>query len=306
MPTFGTWEREVLEQSYDDVDFISAHVYYQPIDGDVDSFLASAVDMDRFIEVVGSTIDHVKAEKRSDKQVHISFDEWNVWYQKRYQTVEKIDGIDNWPTAPRLLEDAYTVTDAVVVGGLLISLLKHADRVKAASLAQLVNVIAPIMTEPGGAAWRQPTFYPFATTARLARGTALDVRVTSPTTTTPRHGEVPLVTAAATWDTAVADDPATGALALFLVNRSAEPVDVEIDHPSVEVTLTGGVQVVADHERAVEGPEHAAHVAESCVRELTAAELVGGATGGPAIAGRTVLTLAPESWTAIHAAATRT
>ena len=206
----------------------------------------------------------------------------------------------------RIIEDVYSGLDAVVVGDLLVTLLNHADRVPVACLAQLVNVIAPIMTKPGGAAWRQPTFYPFATTARLARGTALDVRVTSPTTTTARHGEVPLVTAAATWDTTVADDGTTGAaLALFLVNRSAEPVDVEIDHPSVEMTITGGVRVVADHEQAVAGPEHAARVAAACVRDLTPAELVGDPTGRPAVARRTVLTLAPESWTAVHAAAAR-
>ena len=99
-----------------------------------------------------------------------------MWYLDRDEAEDKISGIDNWPVAPRLLEDRYSVLDAVVVGNLLISLLKHADRVRSASLAQLVNVIAPIMTEPGGPAWRQTTFFPFAATSRLAQGEALDVR----------------------------------------------------------------------------------------------------------------------------------
>ena len=111
MPTFGEWERVVLSHSYDDVDYISCHAYYEEKDGDLGSFLASAVDMDRFIESVVATADHVKAVRGSEKTINISFDEWNIWYQDRYHGVDKIEGLDNWPVAPRLLEDAYSVTD---------------------------------------------------------------------------------------------------------------------------------------------------------------------------------------------------
>ncbi|HJB64351.1 MAG TPA: alpha-L-arabinofuranosidase, partial [Candidatus Microbacterium pullistercoris] len=165
MPTFGEWERTVLQHTYEDVDYISCHAYYQEHDGDTASFLASAVDMDRFIDSVVQTADHVRAVKRSEKQINISFDEWNVWYLTRFHDEDKIQDIAEWPVAPRLLEDVYSVLDAVVFGNLMISLLKHADRVTSASLAQLVNVIAPIMTEPGGIAWRQTTFFPFAITS---------------------------------------------------------------------------------------------------------------------------------------------
>src|SRR3954447_14658079 len=126
MPTFGEWERVVLSHTYDDVDYISCHAYYEEKDGDRASFLASSVDMDRFIESVVVTADHVKAVKGSDKTIDISFDEWNVWYLDRYKSVDKITGVDNWPVAPRLLEDVYSLADAVVFGSLLISLLKHA------------------------------------------------------------------------------------------------------------------------------------------------------------------------------------
>ena len=61
MPTFGEWERVVLSHTYDDVDYISCHAYYEEKDGDTASFLASGVDMDRFIEEVVATADHVKA-----------------------------------------------------------------------------------------------------------------------------------------------------------------------------------------------------------------------------------------------------
>ncbi|MEV6348699.1 alpha-N-arabinofuranosidase [Actinoplanes sp. NPDC051851] len=222
MPTFGAWERIVLEHTYDDVDLISCHAYYEEHDGDLASFLASGTDMDAFIDSVVATADHVRAVKRAEKRIEISFDEWNVWYHSKWATVEKEFAPDDWPVAPRLLEDVYSVADAVTVGGLLISLLNHADRVASASLAQLVNVIGPIMTEPGGDAWRQTTFYPFSLTSRAAQGTALRVALDADATPTARFGEVPVVSAAATTD--------GDGISLFLQNRdTASPTTVTVD-----------------------------------------------------------------------------
>jgi alpha-N-arabinofuranosidase len=243
MPTFGEWERTVLEETYDDVDFISCHAYYEPHDGDVASFLASAVSMDRFIDSVVASADHVKAVRRSDKTMYLSFDEWNVWYQSVYNDVEKITDASEWPQAPRLLENAYSAMDAVVVGSLLISLLRHADRVTAASLAQLVNVIAPITTEPQGPAWRQTTFYPFAITSRLARGTVLDPKIDSPTMVTDAYGEVPMVDAVAT------HDDAAGTASVFLVNRSlTETVTISIDAGPLGVDSVHSAQTLHDED----------------------------------------------------------
>lgn len=222
MPTFGAWERTVLEHTYDHVEFISCHAYWAETKYDLESFLASGVDMDRMIEAVVATADSVGAALKKEKQIFISFDEWNVWDIARFENVDKIAGLDNWPVAPRLLEDCYTVADAVVVGSLLISLINHADRVKSASLAQLVNVIAPIMTEPGGAAWKQTTFFPFAVTSRLAGSTALRLNLRSDTYESSQYGVVNTVDAAATLD----DD----GLSLFVVNRSAtSPSTVTVD-----------------------------------------------------------------------------
>ncbi|MFC0680612.1 alpha-N-arabinofuranosidase [Lysobacter korlensis] len=221
MPTFGQWERVALTHAYDVVDYISCHAYYEELDGDRLSFLASGVSMDRFIDAVAATADQVRAELSSAKVMQISFDEWNVWYNRRFHREDKITDPHEWPYAPRLLEDQYSVVDAVVVGGLLISLLNHSDRVRAASLAQLVNVIAPIMTEPGGPAWRQTIFFPFADAARMSGSVALDLRIDSPTHGTELYGEVNTVDAAATLD-------ATGGISLFLVNRSEHPVTVAI------------------------------------------------------------------------------
>jgi alpha-N-arabinofuranosidase len=243
MPTFGEWERVVLSHTYEDIDYVSCHAYYEEKNGDLASFLASAVDMDGFIESVVATADHVKAVSGSDKTINISFDEWNVWYIDRYQQVDKIEGIDNWPVAPRLLEDAYSVADAVVFGSLLISLLKHADRVTSASLAQLVNVIAPIMTEPSGPAWRQTTFFPFSLTSRLAIGSTLDVKLMSDVHETDLYGMVNTVDAVAT------HDRATGQTAVFLVNRSqSEEASVAIDISALGNVTLKDAQTLADED----------------------------------------------------------
>ncbi|MDX3660024.1 alpha-N-arabinofuranosidase [Streptomyces sp. ID05-26A] len=219
MPTFGEWEATVLELTYDQVDHISCHAYYEVLDGDVDSFLASAVDMDYFIDSVVATADAVGARLKSGKRIGLSFDEWNVWYQKRFAADPPVE----WEIAPRVIEDQYDVVDAIVVGNLLISLLRHSDRVSAACQAQLVNVIAPIRSEPGGPAWRQTTFHPFSLTSRLARGHVLRVEIASPTYRTARFGDVAVVDAVAT------HDPDTGDTVVFAVNRHrSEPVELRI------------------------------------------------------------------------------
>jgi len=281
MPTFGEWERTVLEHTWDEVDYISCHAYYSRGDRELGEYLASPVDMDRFIESVAATIDHVAAVKSSDKRIAISFDEWNVWDIERYHAVDKRTALDDWPVAPRLLEDSYTVADAVVVGGLLISLLRHADRVTAASLAQLVNVIAPIMTEPGGIAWRQTTFFPFAVTSRLARGRALHVALVSDSYDTAAHGAVPLVDAVATAD----DD----GVSVFLVNRGAtQPASVRLDLTATGVTRVEEAVGVWDADpmarNTLESPDRVG------LRVLDA-ELVDGAVS---------LTLPPASWAAVR------
>jgi alpha-L-arabinofuranosidase len=228
MKTFGDWERDVLLETYNDIDQISCHAYYEELDDDLDSFLASGEHMNRYIHAVVTTADHVKTLLRSDKTITISFDEWNVWYLERelkgeglYRS-EDIAGED-WPIAPRVAEDIYSVADAVVVGNLLMTIIKNADRVGSASLSMLVNTMAPIRAEKGGPVWRQTSFYPYALTAKHVAGDVLDVKVTSDTYPTALHGEVPLVDVVATHDTA------TGGMTVLIVNRSrtdAAPVRI--------------------------------------------------------------------------------
>jgi alpha-L-arabinofuranosidase len=240
MPTFASWEATVLEEAYELVDYLALHHYFQPLDGDRDGFLAAGVAMDRFIDAAVATCDHARAVGRHNKRINLCFDEWNVWYQHEFAGE---DNLEVAQTAPRLIEDTYSALDAVVVGNLLISLLRHADRVRIACLAQLVNVIAPIRTEPGGPAWRQTTFYPFMLTSRHGRGTVLRVEPRSPVHDTRSLGEVPLLDAAAVLE------EESGTVALFLVNRDQqEPMGLELDVRALPELAVGQQVTLSDQD----------------------------------------------------------
>jgi alpha-L-arabinofuranosidase len=237
MPTFGSWEATVLEETYDHVDYVSLHSYYEELGGDRDSFLARAVDFDHFIEAVVATCDSVRARGRHTKRIHLSVDEWNVWFQSKFVGEENLE----WGEAPRLIEDTYSVPDAVVVGNLLISLLRHADRVKIGCLAQLVNVIAPIRSEPGGPSWRQTIFHPFALTSRYGRGTVLRTEATGPTHETPLQGEVP------TLDVTAVRDEESRAVTVFAVNRDQrEELSLDLDLRACAGLLSGEHLAISD------------------------------------------------------------
>ncbi|MGH2617153.1 MAG: alpha-L-arabinofuranosidase C-terminal domain-containing protein, partial [Thermomicrobiales bacterium] len=167
--------------------------------------------------------DLVKAKKRHAKTMLLSFDEWNVWYHAR-ETDKVLMREHPWQVAPPLGEEAYTLEDALVVGCMLISLLKHANRVKIACLAQLVNVLAPIMTATSGGAWRQTIYYPLLHASRFGQGSVLDLRMSSPSYATPEFDRVPLLEATATID----EERET--LTIFAVNRSQdEPLELQGD-----------------------------------------------------------------------------
>ncbi len=212
MPTFGIWEETVLRECYDYIDYISLHNYYGNRTNDSANYLACSLDMDYFIKEVVSICDRIKEEKKSEKTINLSFDEWNVWFHSNEQDKE----IPKWQIAPPQLEDIYNLEDALVVGCLLITLLKNSDRVKIACLAQLVNVIAPIMTENNGKCWKQTTFYPFYFVSKYGRGTALDVDVTCDSYSSAEHSSVPYVET-----TAVYNEDASQ-VTVFAVNRSLD------------------------------------------------------------------------------------
>ena len=211
MPTFGSWELEMLNECYENIDYVSLHRYYGNPTGDTPGFLARTMDMDDFIKSVTAICDAVKGKKHSKKQINLSFDEWNVWYHSNEQDKE-IWKREKWDRALPLLEDIYNFEDALLVGSMLLTLLRNADRVKIACLAQLVNVIAPIMTRNGGGCWAQTTYYPFLHASLYGRGTALKAIVQSPVYDCSDYEGVPTVDTAAT----MGDD---GSVTVFCVNR---------------------------------------------------------------------------------------
>ena len=242
MPTFGAWEERVLTHTYDLVDYISLHVYYGDREGDTGSFLASGVDMDRFIEGVVATADFVRARDRHTKTMYLSFDEWNVQYRHDRATpvISEAEITRSWDEHPPIGEGDFDVTDAVVVGTLLSSLLRHGDRVKIANQAQLVNLLGLVRTEVGGPAWRQTVFFPFAAMAGTAAGEILRLAVTSDRFATARYGEADLVDASGTWDAT------TGRLVLYLANRSLdERADVAVALRGLAPERVLGARVLA-------------------------------------------------------------
>jgi len=221
MPTYLDWDREVLEQCYDYVDGLSLHRYFGNTDEetgkDSEKFVALNLTMDRQIGETLAVCDLVRGHKRSPKKLWLSFDEWNVWYRAR--SGDAVNG--HRQTAPHLLEEPYNLEDALLVGGLINTLLRNSDRVKIACLAQLVNVIAPIMTNANGL-FRQTIYYPYAWALQFARGETLNVLVQSPTYEASKMEPVPYVDAAATLDK-------SGQTSLFVLNRDlSKPRQVEI------------------------------------------------------------------------------
>jgi len=241
MATFADWEATVLDHTYDYVEYLSLHSYYGNRSGDSANFLAKSLGMDSFISSVISICDYVKAKKRSKKKIMLSFDEWNVWYHTG------ADNPNHWAVAPHILEDVYNLEDALVVGTLLITLLKHADRVKIACQAQLVNVIAPIMTEKGGAAWKQTIFYPYMHASVFGRGTVLHTQTTSSKYDCKDFTDVPYLESVA-----VLNEEA-GEVTVFAVNRHLEEaLELDCDLRSFE-GLSLLEYIVMDHENSKAG-----------------------------------------------------
>lgn len=223
MPTFPQWEASTLEEAYEYVDYISLHQYYGNRKNDTADFFAKTQDLENFLHSVIATCDYVKAKKRSNKDICLSFDEWNVWYHTMDADNDEM-AKKPWQIAPHLLEDIYNFEDAVLNGLILITFLKHADRVKIACLAQLINVIAPIMTETDGPAWRQTIFYPFLHASKYGRGTSLTPVISTGTHDTTQHSHVTDIESVAVYN------EEKGEVTIFAVNRNTESnIEFEAD-----------------------------------------------------------------------------
>jgi len=238
MPTFASWEATVLEHTYEHVDYLSLHQYFGNQKDDLPNYLAQSVDMDNFIKSVVAICDYMKAKKRSKKTMYLSFDEWNVWYHSH----QKDSKNEPWQYAPPILQDVYNFEDALLVGCLLITLLKNCDRVKIACMAQLVNVIAPIMTDPMGDAWKQTIFYPYMHAANFGRGTVLKPMLESPGYDCESFKDVPYV------ESIAIHNEEKGEVVVFAVNRSQDSVlDFAVDLQGFDVTEVIEAQEISGH-----------------------------------------------------------
>lgn len=236
MATCYEWEETVLTHTYDLVDYISMHQYYGNPRQDTANYLASTLDMDRFINSITATCDYVKAKKHSRKEMYISFDEWNVWFH----ALPENEKAEKWREAPAFNEDIYNFEDALMVGAMLISLLRHADRVKIACQAQLVNVIAPIMTENGGRIWKQTIYYPYLHASLYGRGTSMDVHIDSPKYDSKEYTDVPYV------DAVAVESEEQDYLTVFALNRGDEEVLACCRIPDYPGSLVEEVITMAD------------------------------------------------------------
>ena len=212
MPSFGKWEATVLEEAYDVADYISLHIYFDNLDDDLPNFLAKSVEMDTYINTVVSICDYIKGKNRKKKEINLSFDEWNVWYHAFADNKAYIDRRE-WEVAPAFNEDIYNFEDALLFGSMMLSLLRRADRVKIACLAQLVNVIAPFMTVTGGGSYKQSIYYPFLHASRYGRGKVLQTLTECGKYDSKDYTDVPLL------DTIAVENEEKSELTIFAINK---------------------------------------------------------------------------------------
>lgn len=230
MKTYMEWDREALEYCWDHVSYVSAHRYSENHRNDTGWFLAEGVEIERIIEDYAGLFAYVRGLKRSDKRVYLSFDEWNVWYK-----ANEMDG--RWTRAPHLIEEVYNLEDALVCAQYLNAFIRRADVVKIACIAQIVNIIAPLLTKRDGLLV-QSIYHPFRIMAELAAGKSLVPLLDCPTYTAGARGETPVLDVSAAHE----DD---GTLAVFAVNRSqTEPVTLRTALTDAVVQSVGEAEVL--------------------------------------------------------------
>ena len=284
MPTFGTWDDTVLDLAFDVADHLSVHAYLDPAASpDLDHWLAAPLAFERQLRAVAAIADGVAARRGSRRRISLAVDEWNVWHLSSGLHLRPPDA--PFVRAPALAEHAYDLADALVVGGMALTLLRNADRVRIACLAQLVNAIAPIQTLDGGPAWRQTTFFPIRDAFRAARGRVLRFEPVGPTYTTETEGEVPVM------DGVAIHDGAAGTVTLLLLARTAREVALR-----VPVRDLGPLRVT--RHTVLAGPEAAATNTPDAPDRVVP---VAGA-GGRFVDGELRVTLPGRSWTAIELA----
>ncbi len=232
MKTYLDWDRQVLEYMGEMADYISLHRYVGNRSGNTADFLAVTNSIDKQIEEIDTVCRFVQGKSRSQSRTYLCFDEWNVWYKNM-----EMDGEGKF--APHLIEEIYNLEDALVVAGFLNSFIRHADVVKIANIAQIVNVIAPLQTR-GDELLVQTIFYPFEMYARRREGTSLQVATHGPEYDSQSYGTAYMVDSSAI----LSDDK----LHVFATNRSLNEV------ARVEVDLADGQIVALENGELLTGP----------------------------------------------------
>lgn len=236
MASYLEWDRVILEHCKDTIDHISIHRYVGNRNDDTADFLAVTNSVDAQIEATAALCHMVQARKKTKKRITISFDEWNVWY--RWVGEDAMMGKGKF--APHLLEEVYNLEDALVVAGFLNSFIRHADTVKLANLAQIVNVIAPILTR-GDEMLIQSIFYPIAAMAARGTGVALQSHIEGETYSTQSYGEAGYLDQSAILD--------GNKLHICLVNRSLS------EEHEVTLNLTGASLASLESAEIITGPD---------------------------------------------------
>jgi alpha-L-arabinofuranosidase len=278
MPTYPEWDRIALEHTWEQVNYLSLHYYADNKTDDTPSFLAMTAQFESQLETLASTLNYVKAKLRSKHDVYLSWDEWNVWYKNM-----EMDG--GWTHAPRLIEEVYNLEDALVVAQWLSVFLRKCDVLKIACIAQIVNVIAPILTTTDGML-KQSTFFPLEQFSKHASGVSLDSLVKVSDYDTKRFGEMPLLDVSASYD----EEHARGAA--FLVNRSLDQaLEVEINWQGVApMQVTGAWQMSGSDPKAANSFENPNVVTSSPISGVVVKD------------GRITITVPPLSFTTITVA----
>jgi alpha-N-arabinofuranosidase len=245
MSTYPDWEREILENSYESIDYIALHKYWTNYEKNTSSYLSSSIPLQDYITTVEGTINYVKAKKRSKKNIKISFDEWNPWYHTRdtqmmigspdtaldMTTQDYLDdNLSDWPKAPPLYEDMYNLLDALLVGTVINTFINNSHILKIACMAQLVNVIPAISTVKNGISWRQSIYYPLYFASIYGRGVSLKLKVDVAEYSSDIADNIPYLDASAVLN------EEENTVSFFLVNRSEnESIDLNFNLYNLEI-----------------------------------------------------------------------
>lgn len=168
------WNRAVLDRLKDEINYISLHTYIGNPDNNFEKFLgANSMDIEYRIQVVEGQIKAAQNAQAKPRPIYIAFDEWNTWYRAR-------SGDTEFEIAKTGLEERYNFEDALAAGMFLNAFLRHANVVKLANLAQLVNVIAPIFTNKQSL-YLQTIYWPLVEYGKQRGNLSLDLQTTGPT-----------------------------------------------------------------------------------------------------------------------------